>query len=67
MGKKLRAVQPVVKIIPLDSPKNDYQYWQSQSYESRIHALEEIRAEYHRMQGDVPLGIQKVVTIIKQK
>ena len=67
MEKKLRIVQPVVKIIPLDSPKNDYRYWQSLSYESRIHALEEIRAEYHRVQGDVPPRIQKFVRIIKRK
>ena len=67
MEKKFRVVQPVVKIIPIDSPKSDYQYWQSQSYESRLSALEEIRAEYHRVQGDVPPGIQKVVTIIKRK
>lgn len=36
-----RSIQPVVKIISIDGPPNNFAYWQSQPYSARLAALEE--------------------------
>ncbi len=56
-----------IKKIPLDKEKNDFEYWQSQSYERRLMALEEIRTEYNNWKYHDQLGFQRVYKIIKQK
>ena len=63
----------VVRITSLSQQGNDFAYWQTQSYEKRIEALEEIRNEYKQWdnssQGDlkhVQQGFQRVFRIVKQ-
>jgi len=63
----------VVQKTSLSQKGNDFAYWQTQSYEKRIEALEEIRNEYKqwdqpsRGEGDhVQPGFQRVFRIVKQ-
>ena len=50
---------------------NDFSYWQTQSYATRIATLEEIRLEYHTWKNDpqettdAQPGLQRVYRIIK--
>jgi hypothetical protein len=68
-----RMIAPVVKKKGLHQPETDFFYWQQQSYQARIAALEEIRREYHawvfsqrKDAADVQPGFQRVYCIIKR-
>ena len=41
-------------------------YWQTQSYEARLAALEEIRREYHRWKYRAEPRFQRVYRIVKR-
>jgi hypothetical protein len=68
-----RMIAPVVRKVKLHQMGNDFAYWQSQPYETRIAALEEIRREYqawdnsHRKDAvNVQPGLQRVYRIVKR-
>jgi hypothetical protein len=65
--KSFKTVQKVYKIIKLQDQKGDFEYWQSQPYQARLAALEQIRQEYHRWRNDAQPGFQRVYTIVKLK
>jgi hypothetical protein len=46
---------------------NDFVFWQSQSYESRLATIEQIRNEYNTWKYGTEQGIQRVYRIIKRK
>jgi hypothetical protein len=57
----------VVNKIKLKEQKNDFDYWQNQSYATRLKALEEIRQEYHNWKRiNAKPGFQRVYKIIKR-
>ena len=43
-----RNIAMVYKKANLHQQENDFAYWQAQSYQARLDALEEIRREFHR-------------------
>ncbi len=49
----------------IHSKKNDFVYWQAQSYQVRLATLEEIRQEYHRWKYGAEPRLQKVYTIVE--
>ncbi len=51
--------------INIREQKSDFAYWQTQSYQARLAALEEIRQEYHRWRYNVEPKFQRVYRIIK--
>ena len=68
-----RLIVPVVKKVNLHQMETDFAYWQSQPYQARIDALEEIRREYHSLANlhlkdtaDVQPGLQRVYRIVKR-
>jgi len=68
-----RKIAMVVHKRNLHNFETDFAYWQQQSYEMRIAALEEIRREYHawvdsqqKDPTDVQSGFQRVYRIIKR-
>jgi hypothetical protein len=63
---KNRRIAPVFTIKKLNQPDQDTAYWQSQSYEARLAALEELRQEYNRWKNDVQPGLQRVYRIVKR-
>ena len=54
-----------VKVVGLKEAQSDFAYWQTQSFESRLKALEEIRQEYIGWRYDNRQGFQRVCTVIK--
>ena len=58
--------------VKLQEAPSDFAFWQSQSYEKRLEALERIRQEYTAWKhgsgaGDVRPGLQRVYRIVKRK
>ena len=64
--KTQRKVVPVIAKYKLGEQPKDIIYWLSQSPESRLAALEEIRREYHGWQKGEEPRIEKVITILKR-
>jgi len=58
------GIARVVTRLKLGQEEGDVAYWQAQSPETRLAALEEIRREYHRWKYGGELPFRKVVTII---
>jgi hypothetical protein len=46
---------------------NDFLYWQSQPYETRLAVIEQIRTEYNTWKYGAEQGFQRVYKIIKRK
>ena len=60
-----RQIAKVVRIVRLADQGTDYAYWQQQSYQARLAALEELRREYYaQADGSLP-RLQRVYTIVK--
>ena len=55
-----------VRIVDISAKKNDFQFWQNQSYEFRLQTLEAIREEYHRWKYGSQPGFQRVYSVIKR-
>jgi hypothetical protein len=56
----------VVTKINIHQQTSDFAYWQTQSYQARLDALEEIRQEYHRWRYGAEPRLQRVYTIVKR-
>ncbi len=52
--------------VSIHSRKNDFAYWQTQSYQARLATLEQIRQEYHRWRYGAEPRLQRVYTIVKR-
>ncbi len=61
-----RKIQPTIKKVSLQNQKSDFAYWQTQSYEARLTALEEIRREYHQWRHGAEPRLQRVYSIVKR-
>ena len=56
--------QIVINKINLKEQKSDFAYWQTQSYETRLATLEQIRQEYHQWKNNsAESRLQRVYTI----
>ena len=60
------SIKKVCKKVGLHEQKSDFAYWQTQSYEARLAALEEIRREYHRWKYGAEPRFQRVYSIVKR-
>ena len=56
-----------IRIIKKGEEKSDFAFWQTQSYEARLEALELIREEYNRWKYGSEQGFKRVFKIIKRK
>ena len=61
-----RRIAKVVRIVAMKDQGNDFQYWQSRSYQERLSALEELRQEYYGYADESQPRLQRVYTIIKR-
>jgi len=59
-------IEKTVTKVNLYQQTNDFAYWQTQSYQARLAALEEIRQEYHRWRYGAEPRLQRVYTIVKR-
>lgn len=64
---KERGVAKVAVKGRMDEQPDDLSYWQLQSYQARLAALEEIRREYHNWKYNAEPRLQRVCRIIKQQ
>jgi hypothetical protein len=54
--------------VKLKQQKSDFVYWQTQSYESRLEALEQIRQEYHKWKDkSAESRLQRIYTISQRQ
>jgi hypothetical protein len=60
------TIQKVARKIRLEDQSTDFLYWQSQPYEKRLAALEEIRREFHLWMYGYEPKFQRVCTIINK-
>ena len=61
-----RCIEKVYRKFDINRQPNDFAYWQTQSYEKRLAALEEIRREYHGGTDDSEQRLQRVYRIAKR-
>jgi hypothetical protein len=61
-GKIVKAVTKT----QLNTQPSDFRYWTSQSYSSRLEALEQIRREYHQWRYGAEPRLQRVCSIVKR-
>lgn len=61
-----RTIAPVVQKFKLTEQPSDFAYWQTQSYEARLAALEEIRREYYGYTDETEPRLQRVYCIVKR-
>ncbi|MEA3340674.1 MAG: hypothetical protein U9R15_11960 [Chloroflexota bacterium] len=51
--------------VNIHEQKSDFAHWQTQPYQARLAALEQIRREYHKWRYGAEPRIEKVYTIVK--
>ena len=61
------TIAPVVQKFRLGEQPTDFAYWQTQPYEARLAALEQIRQEYIAWHYDPEPRFQRVYTIVKRE
>ena len=64
--KSRSDVKPAGVKVNVDEQRTDFAYWQTQSYEVRLAALEQIRAEYHGWGCGAEPRLQRVYQIVKR-
>lgn len=55
-----------VRILKKSEPKSDFGFWQTQSYEARLQALETIREEYNNWKYGTKQGFKRIFKITKR-
>lgn len=60
------GIVPVVTRVKVGEPPSDFAYWQTQSPQARLAALEQIRREYHQWSYGAEPGFQRVYRIVKR-
>jgi hypothetical protein len=66
MVKNTKSIQETYAKVALHEQQHDFAYWQTQSYQTRLAALEQIRQEYHRWQYGAEPEFQRVYRIVKR-
>ena len=62
-----RPIAPVVRKVKLTEQTSDFTYWQTQPYEARLAALNEIRQEYYGWTDETEPRLQRVCRIVKRQ
>src|SRR5205085_10563797 len=63
MERKIEVKRVYAK-MPVGEQPSDFSYWQTQSYQARIAALEEIRKEFHSWRYDAQPRLQRIYSIL---
>lgn len=65
--EELETMDKVFNKVNLKLQPSDFNYWQQQSYEKRLEALEEIRQQYHQYKyNNAQPRLQRIYRIVKQ-
>ncbi|NMF60619.1 hypothetical protein [Pseudanabaena yagii] len=57
-------MEKVINKVSLKKQTSDFHYWQKQTPQKRLEALEQIRQEYHQYKYNAQPRFQRVYTII---
>ena len=60
-------MEKVINKVSLKQQTSDFRYWQQQTPQKRLEALEQIRQEYHQYKYNAQPRFQRVYTIVKQQ
>jgi len=60
------SIKPTYALVRISEQKSDFAYWQTQPYELRLAALEQIRQEFHRWKYGAEPRLQRVYSIVKR-
>jgi hypothetical protein len=61
-----RSIVKTYAKVKLQEQKSDFEYWQTQTAEKRLAALEQIRSEYHAWKYDPQPRFQRVLSVTKR-
>jgi hypothetical protein len=61
-----RAIARVIRKVRRGEEPSEFAYWQTQPYQARLAALEEIRQEYHRWRYGFEPRLERVYQIVKR-
>lgn len=61
-----RKIAEVARIYRTHEQPTDFTYWQSQPYEARLAALEQIHRDYHSWKYYAEPRLQRVYSIVKR-
>jgi len=64
--ERVVGIQKSFTKVSMRQQKSDFAYWQSQPYQVRLAALEQIRQEYHRWRYGAQPRLQRVHSIVKR-
>jgi hypothetical protein len=64
--ERVIGVEKSFSKVSIHRRKSDFAYWQSQSYQARLAALEQIRREYHQWRYGAEPRLQRVYSIIER-
>jgi hypothetical protein len=64
--KNIEGIQEAYTKVALHEQQRDFAYWQTQSYQTRLTTLEQIRQEYHRWRYGAEPEFQRVYRIVKR-
>ncbi len=67
MDNRQRSIVKTYKKVRFQEQESDFVYWQTQTYSTRLQALEQIRQQYIAWKYDSKPRFQRVLSIIKQK
>jgi len=59
-------IEKTYRKVGLRERTSDFSYWQTQSYQARLDALEEIRRQYHRWKYGAEPRLQRVCSVAKR-
>ena len=59
-------MEKVINKVNIKKQNNDFNYWQKQSYQKRLEALEQIRQQYHQYKYNAEPRLQRIYTIVKR-
>lgn len=62
-----RMNKTVVRKIPLKDQGNDFEFWQTKSYDERLSVLEELRRDYYGSKNGIESRLQRVYRSSKRK
>jgi len=66
MQAETKPMTKSIRIVKLNDQKDDFTFWQSQPYETRLETLESIREEYNNWKYGSQQRFQRVYRVVKQ-
>ena len=66
MDKFTKVDRNVITKVNINENKNDFEFWQSQTFEHRLETLENIREEYNGWKYGSQPGFQRIYSIVKR-